>query len=31
MVAAELARADALIDRALTLAPHYAFAHHVKG
>ena len=31
MVAAELARAGALIDRALTLAPHYAFAHHVKG
>jgi len=31
LVAADLARADALIDRALAVAPHYALAHHVKG
>jgi tetratricopeptide (TPR) repeat protein len=31
LVAAELARADALIDRALAVAPRYALAHHVKG
>ena len=31
LVAAELARADALIDRALTVAPRYALARHVKG
>jgi adenylate cyclase len=31
LVAAELARADALIDRALTVAPRYALAHYVKG
>jgi TolB-like protein/class 3 adenylate cyclase len=30
-VAAGLARADALIDRALAAAPRYALAHHVKG
>jgi TolB-like protein len=31
MVATELARADALIDRALAVAPRYALAHRVKG
>jgi len=31
LVAAELARADALIDRTLAVAPRYALAHHVKG
>jgi adenylate cyclase len=31
LVAAELARADALIDRVLAVAPRYALAHHVKG
>ena len=31
LVAADLARADALIDRALAAAPRYALAHHVKG
>ena len=31
LVAAELARAGALVDRALALAPRYALAHHVKG
>jgi tetratricopeptide (TPR) repeat protein len=31
LVAAGLARADALIDRALAAAPRYALAHHVKG
>jgi len=31
LVAADLARADALIDRALAAAPGYALAHHVKG
>jgi len=31
LVTAELARADALIDRALAVAPRYALAHHVKG
>ena len=31
LVAVDLARADALIDRALTVAPRYALAHHVKG
>jgi TolB-like protein/Flp pilus assembly protein TadD len=30
-VAADLARADTLIDRALAVAPRYALAHHVKG
>jgi tetratricopeptide (TPR) repeat protein len=31
LVAADLARADALISRALVAAPRYAFAHYVKG
>ncbi len=31
LVAADLARADALISRALAVAPRYAFAHYVKG
>jgi TolB-like protein/class 3 adenylate cyclase/Tfp pilus assembly protein PilF len=31
LVAANLARADALIRRALASAPRYAFAHYVKG
>jgi adenylate cyclase len=31
LVAANLARADALIRRALAAAPRYAFAHYVKG
>jgi len=31
LVAADLARADALISRALAAAPRYAFAHYVKG
>jgi tetratricopeptide (TPR) repeat protein len=31
LVAAELARADVLIDRALAVAPRYALAHYVKG
>ena len=31
LVAADLARADALVGRALAAAPRYAFAHYVKG
>jgi len=31
LVTADLARADALSDRALVVAPRYALAHHVKG
>ena len=31
LVAAELARADVLIDRALAVAPRYSLAHYVKG
>jgi TolB-like protein/class 3 adenylate cyclase/Tfp pilus assembly protein PilF len=31
LVIAELARAEALIGRALAVAPRYAFAHYVKG
>jgi TolB-like protein/Flp pilus assembly protein TadD len=29
--AAEIARADGLVDQALAASPRYAFAHHVKG